>query len=265
MVWKSRLQILKKSSWLLVLLFAFKNAENHTDQRILRGEKIVYSVSYGFITAGEVTVKVDSQFVKVDSATCYKAEIIAHTTGVAGFFSKINDLWVSYIDSASLLSHKFVRSQQENNYVLKESTEFDRETKQAFVTRMKENNAFELKTFAIPLLVQDLVSAYFGLRTHQGEKLRLNDTLAFDVFLEDTTFHLKMKYLGKERLRTKLGKIRAYKFSPIIPSTKNSVLAGENPILTWISADENRIPLKIEVNTKYGDVQVNIEEFRKGF
>jgi len=74
-----------------------------------------------------------------------------------------------------------------------------------------------------------------------------------------------MKYLGKERLRTKLGKIKAYKFSPIIPHTKNSVLSDENPILTWISADEYRIPLKIKVNTKYGDVEANIEEYRKGY
>ena len=232
---------------------------------IFRGEKMVYNVSYGFINAGEVMVSVDSQFVKVDSNICFKAEITARTKGVAGFFSKINDVWISYIDSASFLSYRFVRNQQENNYTLRENTEFDRSTKQALVTRMKENNAFELKTYPISANVQDMVSAYFGLRSNQGEKLRTNDTVSFDVFLEDTTFHLQMKYLGKERLRTKLGKIKAYKFSPIIPHTKNSVLSDENPILTWISADEYRIPLKIKVNTKYGDVEANIEEYRKGY
>lgn len=235
-------------------------------QNIYKGEKIKYNVSYGFITAGEVVVKVDSFTTKRDSTTIqYRAEIVARTTGVAGIFAKITDTWVSYIDSTTEMSHKFVREQKENNYTLFETTEFERTTNQAVVARRKENNAYEIKSFNIPKEAQDLVSGYFSLRTDRGERMRVNDTLSFAVFLEDTTYRIPLKYLGKDKLRTKIGKMKAYKFSPIVPKTKNSILASENPIITWISADEKRIPLKIEVNTKYGDIEVDIEEYQEGF
>jgi hypothetical protein len=251
-------------SLFFIACFAFQLPDSPKSTVIAKGEKITYDVNYGILNAGEIMVTIDTAITTIDSSKCYKAQIVAKTKGIAGLFSTINDVWISYIDSASLQSKKFTRNQQENDYRSLENTEFDRANNQALVTRMTEKNDFQLKSFNTTANVHDLVSAYFNLRTRQGEKMVINEILQYDIFLEDTTFHLQIKYLGKERLKTKLGRQKSYLFSPIVPKTNNSMLVGDNAITTWISADDRRIPLKIEIKTKYGNVQINIVDYQGG-
>jgi Protein of unknown function (DUF3108) len=226
--------------------------------KILKGEKISYNVHYGFIKAGEVIISVEPNLSIVDSHFCYKATIDGYTVGAVGLFASIHDKFTAYIDSAMFLSHKFVRDVQENNYTLLETTEFDRNSNQAYVSKRKDDNSFEMKSYGIKKNVQDVVSSYFKMRNMTFDTLRKNQILSFDVFFEDTTFIFRMKSLGSDKIKTKIGRKKSIVFAPILPKMNNSIFAEKDPIKVWITDDAFRIPLKIQVNTKYGAAEADI-------
>lgn len=253
--------MVRRLFFLILSFFAISVSSQHQHFNFIKGEQISYEVNYGLLNVGEVVFAIDSSIAMVDSLLCIKATIVAKTKGVAGFFSKIQDEWTSFIDSTSSLSHKFSRLQFENNYKLVETTEFDRGNNQALVTRLKENNAFELKVYPIASNAQDLVSAFLQIRNLEGGANFLSSQKINPVFLEDTTYNFQFNYLGKDRLRTKIGKYKTVVYSPIIPKTKNSILVEENAIKLWISDDNKHIPLKIKINSKYGAVEVDIATY----
>ena len=68
--------------------------------------------------------------------------------------------------------------------------------------------------------------------------------------------------IGREKLRTKLGRLDAMVFVPIMP--KNKLFDGEESIKVWISDDKLKIPLKIEAEMFIGSVEVDIKEYKPG-
>ena len=232
-----------------------------TQNKIIKGEKITYNIHYGFIKAGEVVIMVEPNLVLLDSHSCYKAIIEGYTIGAVGVFAQINDKFTAYIDSSLYLSHKFVRDLQENNYNLLETTEFDRKLNQAYVSKREDKNSFEIKSHSIQHEVQDVVSTYFNMRNMNFNTIKKSDILSFDVFLEDTTFSFKIKCLGTDRIKTKIGRKKTMVFGPLLPKMNHSVFAEDEPIKVWITDDNFKIPLKIQVNTKYGAAQADIIKY----
>lgn len=225
------------------------------------GERMVYSAKYGILKAGEFTITVDTMVTTVDAIPCYTLEVKGYTLGAVGVFAQINDRWVSYIDTSTGLSHKFYRYIRENNYELIEISEFDRLAQVAYVTRKTGPAQGEIRSFVIKALVQDMVSAYFDLRRLDFSKIKKNDTLPMSVFLEDSTYTFGIKCLGKQRIKTSLGKVQSLVFSPVLPQLNSSIFSKEDPIRTYVSYDEYRVPLLIEARTRYGTITVSIEEY----
>jgi len=238
-------------------LFYWGNA--HSQKSFERGEYISYLCHYGFIHAGRFQVFVDTQIVEIGNKPCYKTEMIGQTIGAVGVFADIYDKWTSFIDTNTLLSHRFIRDVRENNYTLYEITEFDRENNLALVTTRQKDNTYELKTYPIKPAIQDMVSTYFQLRNMDLSRLRKNDTLAIRVFLQDTTFTVQVRFDRREKLKTSMGKFKCVVFIPIVPKVENTVLKDEKPIEAWITDDARKLPLKIKVNSRYGAVEADIE------
>ena len=74
-----------------------------------------------------------------------------------------------------------------------------------------------------------------------------------------------MRFLGRETVNTKLGKIKALVFAPIMP--KNDLFEeGDEKIKIWLSDDSNKIPIKIWAKMWIGAVEIDlthVENLRK--
>ena len=44
----------------------------------------------------------------------------------------------------------------------------------------------------------------------------------FDVFLDDEVFHLYIRYMGKEKIKTRFGKFNAIKIKPLLIKAPSS-------------------------------------------
>ncbi|HEY8400771.1 MAG TPA: DUF3108 domain-containing protein, partial [Cytophagaceae bacterium] len=221
-----------------------------------------FSIDYAFMKTGQITIESEEHTIMVNNTPCYKVNVNAQIKGAAGWLTSLNNNYSTYVDTLSLLPVKFTRDLQENKYLKKEFTLFHRMEEKAVVTDTTRKGQMKIDTFAISHNIQDMISAFFLLRNADFDRLPIGDTLTIDVFMENTSYNIKVKYLGKEKVKSKFakkGKVDAFIIAPLIPS--DGLLASEHPVKAWITDDEQKIPLKIQLKLVVGAVSMELQEY----
>ena len=228
------------------------------------GEIMKYRVHYGFLTAGEATMVVDDKIHELNNRPTYKIDVYGETTGVADKLFSIENNWGTYLDTAAVIPHKAYQYIKEGGYRRNRVVNFDQLQERARLNKLhKESRELvEVEEYAVPQNVQDMVSGYYYLRTLNYDKMREGQIVTVDAFFDGEIYDFKVRYLGKEKIKTKLGKKRAVVLEPIMPD--NKVFDGENAIRVWISDDQYKIPLKVRASLFVGSVEVDIKEFYPG-
>ncbi len=228
------------------------------------GEMMTFRAHYGFINAAEATMVLDNEIYFFNGHPVYRVDVYGNSTGFFDFITRIRDHWGSYIDTASMVPHYFFRNLQEGRYRKYESTSFDHEQDSATVLTFHKGT-FEIKrnkSYAIPDNAQDLVSGYFHLRQIDFSIYKPGDTITVQAFLDDESYDFKIRMIGREKIRTRIGKRNALVFVPIMPD--NKLFDGEESIKVWISDDELKLPLRVEAEMFIGSVAVDIKEYYQG-
>lgn len=227
------------------------------------GEELVYKVTLGFFTIGHSITRVDPNLYQINGKTCYKIDAFGETSDWISWVAKIDDNWGAYLDTATVSTQVSYRKLREARYRLEERTDFDHKARKAVVSvRDKKTGEFnKRKTFDIPEYATDLIGGFIHLRFIDFSKIRRGDTISIAGFLEDTGYHLKVLYKGKETLHTRLGKIPCHVLIPKMPN--NRLFDGEESIKVWISEDQNRIPVKIEAEMFVGSTGIELTRVRK--
>ncbi|MFX6118646.1 DUF3108 domain-containing protein, partial [Acinetobacter baumannii] len=89
----------------------------------------------------------------------------------------------------------------------------------------------------VPNCIQDVLSSIYYARNINFDKYKAEDKIPFDMFLDNEVYHLYIKYLGKETVKTKYGKFRAIKFKPLL--IKGTIFEGGEKMTVWVSDDPN--------------------------
>ncbi len=255
--------------FLAVLLLSFA-PEKPNDFRYVKntsfrpGEYIKYKAHYGFIYAAEGEMIIDDGLHTVNGRPCYKIDVFGKSIGMFDLFLRIRDNWGTYLDTAAIFSHKFYRKIEEGKYRKHEIVDFKQSTQKALVRSWDRHKEVwkPNEEFDVPRNVQDIVSGYYYLRTLSFDTLVPGDIIKINAFFDDEVYNFSVRYVEKEELKTRLGKINAIVLSPIMP--KNSLFDGENSIKVWISDDINKVPLKIKAEMFVGAVEIEITEYRQG-
>ena len=227
------------------------------------GEVIKYRVHYGFVNAAEAEMIVSDEIHDVNGRPCYKIDVFGKSVGMFDLFLRIRDNWGTYLDTASIVPQKFYRKIEEGKYRKHEIVRFDQEENFASVkTFDKKKKVWKPEErFDTPSNVQDMVSGYYFLRTYNFQGLKKGDIINIDAFFDDEVYDFQIRYLGKEEIKTKLGRIRSLVLSPVMP--ENSLFDGEDSIRVWISDDANKVPLKIKAAMFVGAVEIDITQYKK--
>ncbi len=260
-------RLLVITSLLFVSAFTTKDTHQyrHIEQDILkRGEKMEYRVRYGLINAAEAVMQIDNRIHWMNKRPCYKVDIYGKTVGFFDMIMTVNDNWGSYIDTASVLPQRFYRYIEEGKYRKKEIVDFLHHEDSAQVHRLDKHTGKlqEKVKFPIPDNVQDMVSGYYYIRTMDFSGLNKDEEFRVTGFFDDTTYHLNVKFLGREKLKTKIGEFNTIVISPIVPP--NSLFRGKNPVKAWLSDDRRKIPLRIKAELLIGSVEIDINNYQAG-
>ncbi len=250
---------------LAILLFSFCSFTNRETVALVPvnygpKESFEFRVHYGFITAGEAKIEVSDQYYLVNDKICMKATCTGRSSGSFDLVLRIRDSWVTYIDTVSKVSQKSIRNIEEGKYRLKETVQFNYPAKKAIVDWEKRDKKKGRDEFAIVSDLQDIVSGAYYLRVVDYDKMKVGDVFEINSFLEDKVYALKIRYKGKETVKTDFGKINAIRLAPIMP--QNGLFEGENSIRLWLSDDKNRLPIKIQADMFVGAVEVDLKGFK---
>lgn len=234
------------------------------NKSFLPGEVLTYKVHYGFITAATAEMTISDKLYNLNDRRCYKVEVKGRSIGMFDLFLRIRDTWGTYLDTAAIVTHKFYRKIEEGRYRKNEVVEFDHEKKIAYSKTFdnRKKKWKPTKTFEVPNNVQDLVSTYYYMRTLDFKELNEGDIITVNTFFDEELYDFSVRFVGRDEVKTKLGKIRSLVLSPIMP--ENSLFDGENAIKVWISDDINKVPLKIKAEMFVGAVEIDIQSFKKG-
>jgi hypothetical protein len=108
--------------------------------------------------------------------------------------------------------------------------------------------------------MQDVVSAIYYARNLNFNALKPGDKVPFDMFLDDEVHHLYLKYMGKEKVKTKYGKFRAIKFKPLL--IKGTIFEGGEGMTAWVSDDPNHLLLRVESPIVVGSIKVDMMGYK---
>jgi hypothetical protein len=114
--------------------------------------------------------------------------------------------------------------------------------------------------YKVPSCIQDVLSAIFYVRNLDFNHYKPGDKVPFDMFLDRQVYHLYVRYLGKETIRTKYAKFRAIKFKPLL--VKGTMFEGGEKMTVWVSDDPNHIALRVESPITVGSVKVDMSYYR---
>lgn len=220
------------------------------------GEVLEYRVHWGILNIGDGVVEVSPTLYNVNDRICYKVNVFGKTSGTIEWTYKVRDTWRSYIDTSALIPQRFYTNIQENKYRKEEWVFFDHIKK---TVRSEEKNQ-ETKEFTIPANVQDLISGYYYLRTLDFNKFQEGDTIALHAFFDDEFYNFRVRYRGRGEVKTKFGKIKCIKITPVMP--ENQLFKGENSIRVWISDDDNKIPVKVEADIFIGAIELELKRHK---
>jgi hypothetical protein len=109
--------------------------------------------------------------------------------------------------------------------------------------------------------IQDLVSAYYYLRdNYDSETIQVGGIVELNIFFDNEIFLFKLKYLGRETINTKFGKIKCIKFRPYVMAGR--VFKEEESLTLWVTADKNKIPMKIKADLRVGSLRADLEALK---
>lgn len=222
------------------------------------GEELSFEVSYGWINLADAKMQISKRAQDQNDKPHYKIDVYGKTKGAATIFGKVNDNWGTYLDVETNLPSVSYRHIEEGKYRKHEFVHFDQKNKKATMKLFdRENrNLKESKDFDLPGQVQDLVSAFYYLRTQNLKDLKQGESIVIRGFFDKEIYNIKLIYEGTETLDTNLGKKETYIFSPQLP--KNKLFRGEFPVKVWVTKDQNKIPVKIKANLFIGSLNLDI-------
>jgi hypothetical protein len=220
------------------------------------GEWFKFRIHYGPFNASYATIGVNET--SLNNKKVYHIVGKGKSTGLLHFFFKVDDNYESYVDKRTGLPYRFIRKIDEGGHTKDLQIEFDQDNNKAEVFDKKHN---EKKTFTTEKNVHDMLSAFYFVRNDiNPSNLKVGDELHLNMFFDKENHDFKLKFLGKEVLSTKFGKIATLKFRPYVMAGR--VFKEKESLTFWISDDKNKIPVKIQADLAVGSLAADLEEFK---
>jgi Protein of unknown function (DUF3108) len=220
------------------------------------GEWFKFRVHYGIVTAGYATLEVNDATLNGKEVFHVSGE--GKTSGISKWFFNVEDYYQSYIDKKKDVPYRFIRKIDEGGYTKDIQIDFNHETKKALVHN-KERDSKDWVSFSDD--AQDMVSAFYYLRNNLNTKtIKEGDTVDMDMFFDKKSYRFRLKFLGREVLRTKFGKINTLIFRPYVEAGR--VFKEKESLTVWVTDDDNKIPLLIKADLAVGSLKATLTEFK---
>jgi len=221
----------------------------------LKGEKISYELIYNWgliwVEAGKVDFSVRDTL--VNGKTCYKLRGYGTSYKNWDWFYKVRSNYES-LTNDQLRPIWFRRKGREGSHYY--NTLYSIKGNEAdFVSIDKKGKATQLK-ISLADCSFDVISAIYYCRTIDFSKVKINETIPLNLFLDGESHESYLRYLGKVKWKDeRSGKeYNCIKFSPLL--IDGTVFKEGENMVVYVTDDGRKLPVYIETELVVGQAKV---------
>ena len=213
------------------------------------GERLVFDISYGLITAGEATLTI-AGYDSIAGRTAFRVEVLVNSLPSFSWIYKVEDRYLTFIDVEAIASLRFEQHIREGSYVRDFVAEFDHPNG---VARTSEGE------FPIPPYVHDIMSAFYYARTLDLGSMQDGDLVTLQNFYKDKTYDLGVRILGRQELEVPAGTFHTIVVEPLV--REGGLFKSEGRIVIWLTDDERKMPVRVNTKVIIGSIDTELREY----
>lgn len=220
------------------------------------GEWLKFKVKYGIFNTSEATLHLKE--VNYEGEKVFHAVGKGSTTGLARVFFRVDDTYESYFGVEDGTPRHFVRDIYEGGYTKHLKMYFNHVTQRAKIDNIETGGSVEI---TVPIGIQDVISGFYSLRQHpEIDSIKEGQEVEMDmIFDDDEIFKFKLRYLGKEKIKTKFGSVNTMIFRPLVQDGR--VFKEQESLTLWITDDQNKIPVRVKASLRVGSLVADLDAF----
>lgn len=254
---KRNLNMMKiQFTWLLLLVFSVLLPAQKLSH-INSGEELTYRIHYGPLNAGFATMT--AQHTQINGVPHLYVEGNGRTTGMVDNLFSVQDVYQSWINLNTALPSAYVRNVKEGKFRQHLEVNFN-QTDNSLLIKDLADPKKEVKKVQTPAGVQDMVSAFYFLRSLDASSLKVGSVRNLDVWIDDELFPFQLRVDGVETIDTKFGRLSCLR---IIPSVKSGrVFKEKEGVTLWVSNDLNHIPVAVQAKLAVGSLRADLDNYQ---
>ena len=221
------------------------------------GEQARYRVQYLGVTAGSAQVTVGAPM-KQWGKQVWPIVSMAKSESVAGVWP-VKDKYVSYWDFSAQRVLGADMHQDQNHKRRRVRVKMSEDGRSAQVVKQKEGEEPRESTHELPEGTLDVTGATFALRNHA---LEVGREYVYPVFTGSKSFLMKVKVEARETIHTQLGKQDVFRLR--VYTEFSGKLESKRDMVAWFTADERRLPVRIEAEFALGSLVAELTEYQQG-
>lgn len=221
----------------------------------MKGERLDYELSWGFITAGYASLEVKPR-------NDGKVEFLTFATAnkTVNKFYPVYDTVYTLVRKKGLMTDVFRKSLHEGTFHNKSLIRFDRNNKMAFLSDsvFKDPVRHIVKRSAdtsvtIDGLEHSIMSAFYLVRSLP---LKEGTTSRFAAVSGEKRYELKVIVHKREKIKTDLGEFNTVKVEPVLDG--DGIFKSSGRIFIWFTDDEKRLPVLMQCEIKLGSIKAEL-------
>lgn len=268
-----RIETRTRAIWLLPLLLMFSRESGASEERaeaadasspaqserpaFRPGEELVYEIRALGMKAGRARIQVGT-WAERDGVRSWPVVVNARTDALFDSIYSVRDKFISWWDpeTGRVLGSDFWANERGKRH--RSRSQLDHEAGQAEVFRSKEwSGERSTKTYEIPAGSYDIAGAIFALRQRP---LTPGTVEEIDVFTGKKVFRMRCIVEGAETVKVGAGSFRAITARLQLGFDGN--FASKRDVRIWFSADDRKIPLRMEADLVLGSVVASLASAR---
>jgi len=224
----------------------FRTIEN---KAFAEGEKLVFDVKYGFVTAGIGTMEIPSSK-KISGRDAFYVLFTVNTMSSFDWMYKVRDRYETYIDKQAIFPWRFEQHIREGGYSRDFSAFFDQRKGKAITSEGMH---------PIPKNVNDILSAFYLVRTMDFSKMKVGTKVNLQNFFKDTVYDLDVVYHGRETVDVPAGKFDCCVIEPLVK--EGGLFKSEGSIMIYVTNDEAKMPVRVKTKVVIGSIDADLTSY----
>ncbi len=233
-------------------LYAYELPDSHTVELMPEfvgfgeGEKLVFSVQYGIVSAGEASLEIRN-IASLNNRDCYRIVSNARTNDVFSVVFKVRDRYESYMDTTELYTRRYEKHVREGKFKRDEVVDFD---------QLKHKAIYHNREVGIAPLTQDVLSALYYVRTLP---LEVGQSISVANHTDGKNYPLVIKVLRRETVKVDAGTFDCLVLEPILRGP--AIFTQKGRLTVWVTNDRYKMPVLMKSKVVIGSVAAVLKEY----